>query len=269
MTIIAAKPKFSIAMVNYKTLELTQIALDLLKKHFDSGELDKDRVDVWVVDNDSGDASTEYLRSLQWINLIERPSEGKEEGFVAHGNGLDLILAAINTDYLFLMHTDTFVYDPSVFDWMLNFCQADAKVAAVGCLEQLNRGYFRRGWRITSRFFKYYYRRLRLSMGLSARDPKPYLEEYIKSFCALWNAKLMKQKGYTFLMENRIPGYELQDQLKSTGYKIKTVSPARLFKFLDHVEAGTVGLRAGYSDLNRRTKRKKTILQKVGSGYGN
>ena len=106
-------------------------------------------------------------------------------------------------------------------------------------------------------------------MGLSARDPKPYLEEYIKSFCALWNAKLMKQKGYTFLMENRIPGYELQDQLKSTGYKIKTVSPARLFKFLDHVEAGTVGLRAGYSDLNRRTKRKKTILQKVGSGYGN
>ena len=36
----------------------------------------------------------------------------------------------------------------------------------------------------------------------------------------------------------------------------------RLFKFLDHVEAGTVGLRAGYTDLNRRVKRKKSILKK-------
>ncbi|MFM1956224.1 MAG: hypothetical protein RIR20_1044, partial [Pseudomonadota bacterium] len=69
-------------------------------------------------------------------------------------------------------------------------------------------------------------------------------------------------KGYSFLMANRIPGYELQDLLRRTGYKIKTVSPMRLFKFLDHVEAGTVGLRAGYTDLNRRVKRKKSILKK-------
>jgi len=51
MTNILTQPKFSIAMVNYKTLELTKIALELLKKHFDSGELDSDRIDVWVVDN--------------------------------------------------------------------------------------------------------------------------------------------------------------------------------------------------------------------------
>jgi hypothetical protein len=262
MTNIVTKPKFSIAMVNYKTLELTKIALELLKKHFDSGELDSNRVDVWVVDNHSQDASTEYLRSLNWIHLIERAPEGEEEGFAAHGKGLDLILDAIHTDYLFLIHTDTFIYDPSVFDWMLSFCKVDFKVAAVGCLEQLNRGYFRTVWRITSRFFKHYSRRIRLFFGMQARDPKPYMEQYIKSFCALWNVKLMKEKGYSFLMANRIPGYELQDLLRQTGYKIKTVSPMRLFKFLDHVEAGTVGLRAGYTDLNRRVKRKKSILKK-------
>ena len=262
MTNILTQPKFSIAMVNYKTLELTKIALELLKKHFDSGELDSNRIDVWVVDNHSQDASAEYLRDLHWINLIERVPEGEEEGFAAHGNGLDLIFKAINTDYLFLMHTDTFIYDPSVFDWMLSFCKADSKVAAVGCLEQLNRGYFRTAWRISSRFFKHYSRRIRLFVGMQARDPKPYVEQYIKSFCALWDVRLMKEKGYSFLMANRIPGYELQDQLKLAGYKIKTVSPMRLFKFLDHVEAGTVGLRAGYTDLNRRVKRKKSILKK-------
>jgi hypothetical protein len=258
-------PKFSIALVNYKTLELTKICLELLKKHLDSADLDPKSVDVWVVDNHSQDESVEYLRTLDWIHLIERAPTEHEEGFVAHGRGLDLILQQIKSDYLFLMHTDTFVYDASVFEWALKFCLADEKVAAVGCLEQLNRGYLRTVWRITSRFCKHYSRRFRLFLGLNARQPKPYVEAYLKSFFALWNVKLMKQQGYVFLMENRIPGYALQDKLKQDGYKLKIVSPMRLFKFLDHIEAGTVGLRALYSDMNRRVKRKKSILKKFES----
>jgi hypothetical protein len=259
------QPRFSIALVNYKTLELTRIALELIKKHIDSGELGKDRVDVWVVDNHSQDASTEYLRSLNWIRLIERVPAGLDEGFEAHGRGLDLILEAVNTDYLFLLHTDTFIYDSSVFDWMLSFCLADSKVAAVGCLEQLNRGYLRAAWRISSRFMKHYSRRFRRFIGISAKEPKPYVEQYMKSFCTLWNVRLMKQHGYRFLMDNRIPGYELQDRMKADGYKLITLSPMKLFQYLDHVEAGTVGLCADYADTNRRVKRKKAILKKIES----
>ena len=256
-------PRFSIALVNYKTLELTKVCLELLKKHLDSGALGHGRVDVWVVDNHSQDASTEYLRSLDWIKLIERAPVGHEEGFEAHGRGLDMILERIDTDYLFLLHTDTFIYNPHVFDWMLSFCLADEKVAAVGCLEQLNRGYLRTAWRLTSRFGKHYSRKLKLSLGLKAKQPKPWVEHYIKSFCALWNVKLMKQHGYSFLMANRIPGYELQDKMQADGYKFRTISPMKLFKFLDHVEAGTVGLRLLYTDQNRRVKRKKSILKKI------
>lgn len=259
------QPRFSIALVNYKTPELTKIALELIKKHIDSGELGKDRVDVWVVDNHSQDASTEYLRSLDWIHLIERVPANHEEGFEAHGKGLDLILESINTDYLFLLHTDTFIYDSSVFDWMLSFCLADSKIAAVGCLEQLNRGYLRTAWRIGSRFIKHYSRRFRRFIGLGAREPKPYVERYMKSFCTLWNVRLVKQCGYRFLMANRIPGYELQDRMKADGYKLKTLSPMKLFQYLDHVEAGTVGLRTAYADTNRRVKRKKSILKKIES----
>lgn len=258
-------PKFSIALVNYKTLELTKISLELLKKHLDHHDIDASRVDVWVVDNHSQDASIEYLRTLDWIHLLERAPTAHEEGFVAHGKGLDLVLQQIKSDYLFLMHTDTFIYDAKVFDWMLKFCLADEKIAAVGCLEQLNRGYLRTSWRITSRFFKHYSRRFRLFLGFNARQPKPFVEEYLKSFFALWNVRLMKQQGYSFLMENRIPGYALQDKLKLDGYKLKVISPMNLFKFLDHVEAGTVGLRALYSDANRRIKRKQSILKKFES----
>lgn len=256
-------PKFSIALVNYKTLDLTRACLELLKKHIDNDVIGKDRVDVWVVDNDSQDESTEYLRSLDWIHLIERMPESHEEGFEAHGRGLDLILQSIKTDYLFLLHTDTFIYDAKVFDWMLAYMLPDHKVAAVGCLEQLNRGYLRTGWRIFSRFCKHYSRKLKLAVGLNSKPPKPYLEQYLKSFCTLWNVKLMKQIGYTFFMANRIPGYELQDRMKANGYKLIKLSPMKLFHYLDHVEAGTVGLKAAYSDKNRRVKRKKSILDKI------
>lgn len=256
-------PAFSIAMVNYKTLDLTKNSLAFLKQHMDEGRLDPKQVQIWVVDNDSQDESTVYLRSLDWIHLIERKATEKEQGFVAHGKGLDLILAEIKTDYVFLMHTDTFVYDASVFDMMLDVMQESEKIAAVGCLHQLNRGYLRTAWRTVNGFFKYHFRRLKLSLGLQARPPKPYIEPYIKSFFALWNVRLMKEMGLQFLMQDRIPGYALQDILPAKGFQIKLLSPMYLFQFLDHVEAGTVGLVSGYTDGNRRLARKKSMLEKL------
>lgn len=252
-------PAFSIAIVNYKTLDLTQICLELLKRHIDAGL----NAQVWVVDNDSQDESTHYLRSLDWIHLIERRVTEKEPGFMAHGKGLDLILAEIKTDAVFLMHTDTFIYDATVFSMMLNAMQAGDKVAAIGCLHQLNRGYVRIAWRTVNGFFKYHFRRLKQSLSLPSRPPKPYIEPYIKSFFALWDVRLMKELGLQFLMEDRIPSYAMQDILKSKGYQIKALSPMRLFQFLDHVEAGTVGLAAGYAEGHRRLARKKTMLEKL------
>jgi GT2 family glycosyltransferase len=252
---------FSIAIVHYKTLELTKICLELLKKHVDNGDLNAKKVDIWVVDNGSKDASSEYLQSLDWIHLIMREPAENEEGFAAHGAGLNLIFAQIKTDFVFLMHTDTFVYNPQVFDFMLQKCAAN--VAAVGCLEQLNRGYLRTSWRLGSRFCMHYARRAKLAIGLSSKQPKPYRETYIKSFFALWNAKLMREKDYTFMMTKRIPGYELQDLFLANGSNIITISAMKLFTFLDHVEAGTVGLKKGYTDLNRRVKHKMQILKKL------
>lgn len=257
------RPSFSIAIVHYKTLELTQVCLELLKKHLDNGDLDAKSVDVWVVDNGSKDASTNYLRSLNWIHLIEREPVNNEEGFVAHGEGLNLIFNQIKTDFVFLMHTDTFIYKPQVFDFMLQ--KFSHNVVAIGCLEQINRGYLRTSWRFVSRFCKHYVRRAKLAIGLQSKEPKPYRETYIKSFFALWNAKLMCEKGYTFMMAHRIPGYQLQDLFLSQGYKIITISAMKLFTFLDHAEAGTVGLKKGYTDLNRRVKHKIQILKKLES----
>ena len=252
---------FSIVIVNYKTPEITRICLDLLHQH-----LGNDNVPIWVVDNNSADESTEYLRSLDWINLIERSAPGPEIGHIAHGKALDLVLQRVETDYLFLMHTDTFVFDKNVFPMMLSKCLKNPKVVAVGCVEQINRGTARSLWRFSSRLFKHHYRRLKVSVGLRSREPKPYREVYLKSFCTLWNCKLIKQHDMHFSMDERVPGYTLQDRMTELGYVVEMLSPRKIFSYLDHIQAGTVAAAGGYDKTHRRTKMYNNILNRLNKG---
>ena len=251
-------PPFSVVLVNYKTRELTAAALGLLKEALAGFD-----AQVWVVDNYSEDDSTQYLRSLDWIQLIERSADLPEPGYVAHGRALDLVLEKINTDYLFLLHTDTLIYDAAIFDLMLAECLANERVMAVGCVEQINRGVARTIWRFVSRFCGHYFRRLKISLGLNSREPKPYREIYLKSFCALWNAKAIKQHGLSFYMNDRIPGYEIQDRLTPLGYTIVYLPARTMFRYLDHVESGTVSAIGGYGAHSRRLRKYHATLEKI------
>ena len=57
----------TVLVPNYKTLKLTKVCLRLIKKN-----TDLKKVNVIVIDNNSKDDSTKYLKSLKWIELIER-----------------------------------------------------------------------------------------------------------------------------------------------------------------------------------------------------
>lgn len=249
---------FSIVIVNYKTPEITKICLDLLHQH-----LGNSNVPIWVVDNYSADESTEYLRTLDWFNLIERTTTALEAGHIAHGKALDTALERACTDYLFLLHTDTFIFDKNVFSMMLNKCLKNPKVVAIGCVEQLKRGTTRTLWRFSSRLFKHYFRCMKLSMGLKSRDPKPYRETHLKSFCTLWNCKLIKQHGLHFSMDERVPGYTLQDRMIELGYAVELLSPRKIFSYLDHIQSGTVAAAGGYETTHRRTKMYNSILKRL------
>lgn len=250
--------KVSILLVNYKTLELTTACLNLIRKN-----LDLSKYEVWVVDNGSADESVEYLRSLNWIHLIERVPDPSENGFTAHGRALDLALDAISTDYAFLFHTDTLIYDAEILEMMLAKCDPNSGVVGVGCLDQVYRSPGRIVWRTCTRYIKHHFRKLKMMLGIKTRLPKEYSEIYLKSFCALWNVKVVKELGMRFFMGNRIPGYELQDKLIGLGYKVVTIPARVMFRYVDHVEAGTKALRKNYGDKNRRVKRKKSLLKSI------
>ncbi len=66
----AAKPRISICIPHWQAQLYMTLCLRSIRKH--SAHYD---LEVIVVDNGSRDGSLDYLRSLPWIRLIERPDE--------------------------------------------------------------------------------------------------------------------------------------------------------------------------------------------------
>lgn len=249
--------QLSIVLVNYKTPEMTQICLELLQK-----AVDVTKVSVWVVDNDSNDASVDYLKSLSWVNLLERKGTKPEVGFMAHGRALDMAMEQVDTDFVLLMHTDALIYNPKIIHILLDEMQAKPTVAAVGCLEQVERTGVETAWRVFSRAVKYYMRRAKRAVGIKTRDPRLFYEIYLKSFCTLWNAKVIKENELSFAMVERIPGYEMQDVLRKRGYDFVAIPPRKMFQYMDHIEAGTVALVRGLGKQHKRVKNAQAIIEK-------
>lgn len=230
----------SVGLVNYKSFDVTSVCLELLSK-----AVDVSKIPIWVVDNDSGDESLAYLKSLDWIRLIERKPAPQEAGFVAHGAGLDMILERVTTKYLLILHTDTFIYDSDIIQKMLGKCRSDEKIAAMGCMEPVFRSRPHAVLRYVMRGAKYHFRKTKLKLGLRSRRPKLHYETHLKSFCAMWNVDIVKKNGLHFSMENMVPGYAMQDRLSQLGYELVAVPPKVMFSGLDHIDKGTASARDG------------------------
>jgi len=121
------KGKATICIVNYKTLDLTRLCLRSVRK------FTKYPCEVIVVDNNSQDESLEYLKSLNWICLIERHPKPDEPGAgFAHGAALDLALARCNTEFFVSMHSDVIVHKDRWLTDLIGYFDSDKSVACVG-----------------------------------------------------------------------------------------------------------------------------------------
>lgn len=121
------KGKATICIVNYRTLDFTRLCLRSIRR------FTKYPYEVIVVDNDSQDESLEYLKSLDWIRLIERRAEpGEPGGGYAHGSGLNVGLENCNTEFFVSMHSDTFVQKDNWLTELISYFGDDENVACVG-----------------------------------------------------------------------------------------------------------------------------------------
>src|SRR3990167_707725 len=138
----------TILIPNYKTFILTKLCLRLLRKNTDLR-----KAHVIVIDNDSQDESLAYLKTVTWIELIERKAEPSESPALSHARALDLALKRVTTPYVLSIHTDTFIKHPGWLDFLLAPMLKNSNVAGVGSwkLESKTR------WKRTLKLIEHYF----------------------------------------------------------------------------------------------------------------
>ncbi|MDR0931823.1 MAG: glycosyltransferase [Victivallales bacterium] len=217
------KPEVTVIVPNYKTVELTKLCLRSLRKHSNL-----ERIKVVIVDNGSQDASTEYLRGVEWITLIERQVEPGETGFEMHAKALDLAFAEVDTPYVMIMHTDTIVVNDLWLDFLINRLIASPKIAGIGSwkLEVMSRR------KKLGKKFEIVFRKIFKRKNVS--DTR-----YLRSHCALYRTNLVREVNTGFA-DGESAGKALHLALVSAGYDMRIVEPEELLKFIRHLNHATM-----------------------------
>ena len=233
-----ASPEVTILIPNYRTPQITTLCLRLLRKHTDG-----DRIHVIVIDNNSRDASVEYLRTLRWIQLIERVPATNESGPLSHARALDEGLSRVMTPYVLALHTDTLIRRPGWLDVLLQPLEANLDIAGVGSwkLDQ--------NTTIIKRFGK------NLKMGLSGMfrhsgrnlfgcEEPSNSDRYLRSHCAVYRTDLLIRHNLHFSERGDVmpAGKMIHRALTAQGYHMAFLSPDILSRYLCHLEHATMVL---------------------------
>ncbi|MDD3885760.1 MAG: glycosyltransferase [Victivallaceae bacterium] len=213
--------EITVIIPNYRTPQLARLCLRSLRKH-----TDPDRIRVLVIDNDSQDESVEYLRSVDWIDLVERKT-GSEDGPAMHVAALNEALAMVDTDLVLVMHTDTIVIHDQWLDFLLSKLGDDPMTAGVG------------SWKLeTVTPLKIFGKRIentvRRLLGKKVRDPG----RYFRSHCALYRTGMVKAESCGF--GHGTAGEAIFAALQKHGYKLPFIASEELSKYIRHLNHATM-----------------------------
>ena len=240
--------KTTICIVNYKTEELTRLCLRAIRK------FTKVPYEVVVVDNDSGDGSLDYLRSLKWIRLIERPGEMVKSGGWAHATALDKGLESCTTEFFMAMHSDTFVHKDGWLGEMLEFMTPDMACAGGGKLD------LKPHWQVLLKRFTDYKALIKKLRGTQRDD------FYIRTICALYRTGILMKEELRFAtnIEDGVTcGKQLYYSLIDRNYKTKQISEWVMAKWIYHLAHATMVLNPEFSVRSRTEKKCKKKISEI------
>jgi len=226
----------TILIPNYKTVQLTKLCLRLIRKHTDLA-----LAKVLVIDNDSGDDSLDYLRTLSWIQLIERKSIPGESPPLSHSRALDLALKEVTTPYVLSIHTDTLVRNRSWLPFLLNEIKKDPAIGGIGSWKLETKPLWRRLFKSMERIYQHRYYQFigKKNHSLEGLDHNHY---YLRSHCALYRMDLIQQYQTSFSDGDEVAGKALFRKLVEHGHKIIFLPSEVLLKYMDHINHATMVL---------------------------
>jgi GT2 family glycosyltransferase len=221
------EPLVSIIVPHYQTPELAKLCLRSIRK------FTKDiPYEVIVVDNASKDgASLDYLRSVDWIRLIERHGN-LAQASAAHREAVEVGIDAARAQFLLTVHTDTV---PVREDWLQYHLQPlldNEKIAAIGT-DKLNLRPRYQDWLRVVEDWATWWKRWR-PVRMNNRHP------YIRSHCALYRRSILETHGIRY---NDIPtltaGQGVHQQLVRLGYECRLLRPRDVIQRVVHLEHAT------------------------------
>ena len=222
------KDRATICVVNYRTLEYTRLCLRSIRRFTDYP------ADIVVVDNDSGDESTEYLRSLSWINLLSRSCRRDSGGSEAHSRALDLGFSQCRTEYFVVLHSDTFVRRSGWLSELIGYFDDATACVGSGKLEM------RPQWQQTLRKvtdWRMHLRRLRSAPSLSLK-----YRYYNRTICCIYRTAVLRNEGLCFDTGGRKdlnPGKQLYFDLVDRGYPTVELPSYVMSRYVWHIAHAT------------------------------
>lgn len=248
------KPKVTILIPNYKTLTLTKLCLRLLRKYTTA-----DLAHIIVIDNDSKDESLAYLRTLNWIELIERPSIPGESPASSHTSAMDLALSKVTTPYVLSIHTDTLVKRSDWLTFILAHIENNPKVAGVGSWKLESKPWHKRWAKQLERLVQTQYYKLvnKQDHAIEGEGDNYY---YLRSHCALYRTDLIRQLNTGFGDGDAVAGKVMHKKLVDAGYDMIFLPSEQLGRYVDHINHATMVLNP---ELGARDKTIKAGKERI------
>lgn len=249
------KPIATVLIPNYKTPDITKLCLRLISKYTDLS-----RIHVIAIDNNSDDESLEYLRSLHWIELIERNPEADDTAPLSHSRALDLGFEKVNTPYVFSFHTDTFVRRDDWLDFMLKQLEMDKDIAGVGSWKLEVKPTYKLVLKRIEAFLESSWYSFFRGKDKSSLKGTSFHKQYLRSHCALYRTDLIRDYGLKFSEGKDTAGKIIHEYLVQHGYKMIFLPPEILIKYMVHLNHATMVLNP---DLSSRPKSIRKGLRRI------
>lgn len=230
------QPKVTILIPNYKTPELTRLCLRLLRKY-----TDPNLARVIVIDNDSQDASLDYLRNLSWVSLIERKTVAGQPATMAHSQALDLALECVTTPYVLSIHTDTLVKHPKWLEFLIEQIEKAPDIAGVGSWKLELKPRWRRALKSLERQWQLFYYKLigKADHGVQGIGKNYY---YLRSHCAMYRTDLLREMRLGFSDGDMVAGKAMHQRLIDAGHRMVFLPSDMLGKYVEHINHATTVL---------------------------
>lgn len=243
------KPLVSVCIPHWQVRDMMSICLRSVRRHSS-----KYALEVIVVDNGSRDDSLEWLRSLSWIRLIERPEETVSNWPMNVFTAWDVAAREARGEFFLTMHTDVFVKRDDWLDPLLREMAVSPRVAASGA------------WKLTLEHPLYAWQKRVVGSALAGvkrligrRARSSWREgHYPRDYCALYRRELIVQHGLTFCprADELTGGYTIARQLWDLGYETPTIPLWEMARNIVHVTHGTAAVSSAKPLHHRAAQRK-------------